>query len=126
MESAVRTAGKPHHIEITGRDGEGLTADGRDLYYLTVSVVDKDGNLCPNYNGLLKFKVTGQGTFKAVANGDPTSLESFQAQQMHTFGGKLTVIVQAGTKQGIVRLEATGKGLQKGHADVAVAPTILH
>lgn len=126
QQTTVRTAGKPHHIEIIGRDGEGLLADGRDLYYLTVSVVDKDGNLCPNYNGLLKFKVTGQGTFKAVANGDPTSLESFQAQQMHAFNGKLTVIVQAGTKQGTVRLEATGKGLQKGYADVLVAPTTLH
>ena len=90
--------------------------------YLTVHVVDKDGNLCPDYNGLLKFKVKDHGIFKAAANGDPTSLEPFQARQMHAFSGKLTVIVQAATTPGTVTLEVTGKGLQKGTATVLVAP----
>lgn len=121
LRSTVCTAGKPHHIEITGRDGEGLTADGKDLYYLTVNVVDKDGNLCPDYDGLLKFKVTGQGTFRAVANGDPTNLESFEKPQMHAFGGKLTVIVQAGTLPGTVTLNVSGKGLKSGSASVLVS-----
>ena len=122
LQQTVCTAGKPHHIEVWGRDGEGLVADGRDLYYLTVHVVDKDGNLCPDYNGLLKFKVKDHGIFKAAANGDPTSLEPFQARQMHAFSGKLTVIVQAATTPGTVTLEVTGKGLQKGTATVLVAP----
>ena len=87
---------------------------------MTVHVVDKDGNLCPDYNGLLQFKVKGKGTFKAVANGDPTCLESFQAPQMHAFSGKLTVIVQAAKQPGTVTLEVTGKGLQKGTATVLV------
>lgn len=121
MQQTIATAGKPHHIEIWGRDGEGLSADGRDLYYLTVTVTDKDGNLCPHYNGLLHFRVKGCGKFKAVANGDPTCLESFQAPQMHAFGGKLTVIVQASTQPGTVTLEVTGKGLRKGSATVAVS-----
>ena len=120
MQQTICTAGRPHHIEVWGRDGEGLKADGKDLYYLTVHVVDKDGNLCPDYNGLLQFKVKGKGTFKAVANGDPTCLESFQAPQMHAFSGKLTVIVQAAKQPGTVTLEVTGKGLQKGTATVLV------
>lgn len=120
MQQTICTAGRPHHIEVWGRDGEGLKADGKDLYYLTVHVVDKDGNLCPDYNGLLQFKVKGKGTFKAVANGDPTCLESFQTPQMHAFSGKLTVIVQAAKQPGTVTLEVTGKGLQKGTATVIV------
>lgn len=122
LQSTTATAGRPDHIEVWGRDGEGLVADGRDLYYLTVHVVDKDGNLCPGYDGLLKFKVKGQGTFKAVANGDPTCLEPFQKPQMHAFSGKLTVIVQAGKTPGEVTLEVTGNGLKKGTATVLVSP----
>ena len=114
------TAGRPHHIEIMGRDGECLKADGKDLYYWTVSVVDENGNLCPDYNGLLHFKVTGEGTFRAAANGDPTSLESFQSQEMHAFHGQLTVIVQSTRRAGVSRLTVTGKGLQKGLGDVLV------
>lgn len=116
----VRTAGKPHHIEVAGRHDESLKADGKDLYYLTVSVVDKDGNLCPDYDGLLKFNVAGQARFKAVANGDATCLESFQTPQMHAFHGKLTVIVQAGTQPGSAIVQVTGKGLKAGRAEVRV------
>lgn len=120
-ETTVKTAGRPHHIAITGQDGLGLKADGKDLYYLTVSVVDKDGNLCPNYNGKLSFKVTGEGSFRGVANGDVTCLEAFHKPEMHAFNGQLTVVVQAANRPGAVTLTATGKGLQKGTASVLVA-----
>ena len=119
-QQTICTAGKPHHIEVFGRDGECLKADGHDLYYLTVYVMDKDGNICPNYNGLLHFKVTGEGHFKAVANGDPTCLESFQKPQMHAFSGALTVIIQASNHPGTVTMEVSGKGLKKGLAAVLV------
>ena len=45
-EKVVRTSGKPHHLEVIA-DRDQLTADGKDLAYITVRVVDKDGNLCP-------------------------------------------------------------------------------
>lgn len=45
-EKTVRTAGKPHHLEVVA-DRTALSADGKDLAYITVRVVDKDGNLCP-------------------------------------------------------------------------------
>lgn len=112
MRTEVRTAGKPHHLVVESRDDEVLQANGNDLRYLTVSVVDKDGNLCPGYNELLKFDVKGAASFRAVANGDPTCLESFVKPQMHAFGGKLTLIVQAGTKAGVAQVRITGKGVK--------------
>lgn len=119
-EAVTRTAGAPHHINIEGWDGLGLKADGKDLYYLTVSVVDKDDNLCPDYNGQLSFKVKGNGRFRAVANGDVTCLEPFHQPRMHAFHGQLTLIVQAATTPGSVSVEATAKGLQKGTASILV------
>ena len=56
----VRTAGKPHHIELVSNRNE-LTADGKDLAYVTVKVVDKDGNLCPADSRLINFSVKGAG-----------------------------------------------------------------
>ena len=70
-EKTVRTAGKPHHIELV-TDRSSLQADGKDLAYVTLRIVDKDGNLCPNDGRLVSFKVKGAGKYRASANGDPT------------------------------------------------------
>lgn len=91
-EKTVRTAGKPHHIELV-TDRSSLQADGKDLAYVTLRIVDKDGNLCPNDGRLVSFKVKGAGKYRASANGDPTCLDLFHKPEMHAFGGMLTVIV---------------------------------
>ena len=109
-EKCVHTAGEPHHIELQA-DRTTLSADGKDLAYVTVSVVDKDGNLCPDYDGLLEFGVSGAASYRASANGDPTCLDLFHLPQMHAFNGMLTVIVQAGERPGTARLTVGGKGL---------------
>ncbi len=116
----VFTAGKAHHIVVEPSYCKELQADGKDLAYFTVSVVDEKGNLCPHFNGLLQCTVEGEGSFRAMANGDPTSLDLFHLQQMHAFGGKLTVVVQAGTRQGAVKLNVTGKGLKAATVSLPV------
>lgn len=110
-EKTVRTAGKPHHIELV-TDRSSLQADGKDLAYVTLRIVDKDGNLCPNDGRLVSFKVKGAGKYRASANGDPTCLDLFHKPEMHAFGGMLTVIVQSGEKTGEIELQATAKGIK--------------
>ena len=112
-EKTVRTAGKPHHIELVSNRNE-LTADGKDLAYVTVKVVDKDGNLCPTDSRLIHFSVKGAGKFRAVANGDPTNLEQFHLPKMHAFHGMLTAIVQAGEIAGDLVLTAKASGVKTG------------
>ena len=112
-EKEIHTAGKPHHIELVA-DRTSLTANGRDLAYVTVKVVDKDGNLCPNVNQLVKIKVKGAGTYRAGANGDPISMDLFHLPQMTLFNGMLTAIVQTTDKAGDIILEATSKDLKNG------------
>ena len=109
----IRTAGKPYRIELVpSRDS--LTADGKDLLYVTVRIVDRDGNLCPLDTRKVRFEVSGAGQFRAVANGDPTCLESFQSPEMSAFSGMLTVIVQSDRTPGPITLTAKAKGLKKG------------
>ena len=111
-ETEMHTAGKPHHIELVA-DRNRLRADGKDLAFVTVKVVDKDGNLCPDAQTLIQFKVKGEGSYRAGANGNPASLEQFHLPQMHVFNGMMTAIVQSSDKAGKIVLEATGKGLKK-------------
>ena len=110
-EKEIRTAGKPHHIELVA-DRQQIAADGRDLSFITVKVVDKDGNLCPDAQHSIKFRVKGSGFYRAGANGDPISLELFHHPQMKVFNGMMTAIVQNNGKSGEIILTASGKGLQ--------------
>lgn len=110
-EKEVHTAGKPHHLVLTA-DRDRLAADGEDLSFINVKVVDKDGNLCPDATSKIKFKVKGAGVFRAAANGNPASLESFQKPEMKLFSGQLTAIVQTISKAGTIIFEASSPGIK--------------
>ena len=60
----------------------------------------------------MKFSVKGDGTFRATANGDPTSLRAFEKPVMDLFSGAATAIVQAGDKPGEIVFEASAKGVK--------------
>lgn len=111
-EKELHTAGAPHHIELVA-DRTQLKADEEDLAFVTVKVVDKDGNLCPLAENEIRFKVKGAGSYRAGANGNSTSLESFQAPKMKVFSGMMTAIVAASERPGEIILEASAPGLKK-------------
>ena len=116
-EKVVRTAGKAYAVKLTP-DRSVLKADGEDLCYLNVSLVDKDGNPVPEDSRLVNVKVSGAGSFKAIANGDPTCLEPFQKPQMHLFSGQLTVLVQSSETPGEITVEVSGKGVRKAELKI--------
>ena len=118
-EKTVKTAGEPYALKLEA-DRNIISADGKDLAYVYVSVVDKEGNLCPNDQRLITFEVTGQGLYRAGANGDPTSLDLFHLPQMHAFSGMMTAIVQAGEKPGSIQLEAKAVGLKNETIHISV------
>ena len=82
-----------------------LKADGNDLAFITVSLLDQDGNECPLADDELTFEVSGAGIFKAACNGDATSLEPFTLPQMKLFSGKLVVIVQSKKQKGDITIK---------------------
>ena len=88
----VKTAGEPDHLEIVWANKE---ENPEELCYMTVKVVDKNGNLCPKANNLIKYE--GEG-FVAAANGDAACLDSFVEPQMHAFAGQCTFILRKGWK----------------------------
>lgn len=102
-QQVVRTAGKPKRL-LLEPERKTINADGNDLAYITVSLVDKKGTLCPDAANRLQFSVTGAGTYKAACNGDATSLEPFTEPQMCLFHGQLVVVCQAGKTPGVMTL----------------------
>jgi beta-galactosidase len=110
-QDQVVTAGKPYQI-ILDPDRKVINADGKDLSFITVSVVDKNGNPCPTASTQLTFKVKGTGTYRAACNGDASSLEQFHLPTMKLFSGKLVVLVQSTNKTGKIELSVAGKALK--------------
>jgi beta-galactosidase len=112
-EKELKTAGKPYKI-VLAPDREVVQANGDDLSFVTVSVVDKNGIPCPTATNQLKFKVTGNGSFRAACNGDATSLELFHKPTMKLFSGKLVVLVQSSNNAGTINIVVSGDGLKTG------------
>lgn len=107
-EKTVKTAGKPTKLQLTA-DRSTIAADGSDLAFITVSLTDKNGTLCPDADNQLEFKVTGAATFNSVCNGDATSLEVFTSPTMKLFHGQLVVVVQASAAPGKATLTVRDK-----------------
>ena len=116
-EKEMRTAGKPHRIVLEADRSE-INADGKDLSFITVSVVDRNGNPCPNADHLVNFDVSGEGVYRAGANGDATCLDLFHLPQMHLFSGKLTAIVESTETPGKIVLKASAKGLRSSEIEI--------
>lgn len=111
----VRTAGKASAISLAGDLGAAikpLKADGDDMTFITVNVVDKDGNLCPDADNQISVSVTGAATFKGICNGDATSLEVFTRPTMKAFHGQLVIGIQSNGKTGDAIVKVSGKGIK--------------
>ena len=110
-EKIIKTAGETYTIKLSA-DRNTIKADGKDLSFVTVELLDKNGNLCPRAANLLFFDVTGAGKLKAVCNGDATDQTSFASKYMRTFNGKLVVTIESETNPGEITLKVSG-GLLK-------------
>ncbi len=106
----VRTAEAPARIVLVP-DRRTIKADSRDLSFVTVKVVDKNGTLVPGADNLIKFDVTGQGWIAGVDNGNQISHEPFKASQRKAFHGMALAIVQAKRRSGQIVLKATADNL---------------
>ncbi len=111
LTSFDRTAGTPAKISVEP-DRKTIHADGRDLSFVTVKVLDKDGTMVPYADNLVNFKISGDGKIAGVDNGSETDHEPFKANYRKAFNGMCLVVIQSNGKKGKITLEATSKGLK--------------
>ncbi|HEX7334342.1 MAG TPA: beta-galactosidase GalB [Pyrinomonadaceae bacterium] len=106
----VRTAEAPARIVLIP-DRKNIKADGVDLSFVTVKVVDRNGTVVPAADNLIKFELTSDGSIAGVDNGYQASHESFKGKQRKAFRGLALAVVQAKQKPGRIVLKATSDNL---------------
>jgi beta-galactosidase len=106
----IHTAGKLAKM-VLEPDRNKISADGKDLSFVTVKLEDANGNLVPHADNLINFKVTGDGSLVGVDNGSETNHESFKAKAHTAFNGLCLAVVQSGGKKGKITITATSDGL---------------
>ncbi|MEQ7799499.1 beta-galactosidase GalB [Pedobacter sp. ASV1-7] len=115
----TKTAGKPAKIELVA-DRSTIAANGTDLSFVTVRILDEQGNLVPDADNLVQFKLEGEGIIAGVDNGFQASLEPFKADYRKAYRGLCLAIVQANKKAGKLELRATASGLEAASLTITV------
>lgn len=110
LRKEINTAGAPAKLLLKA-DRTAISANGEDLSFVTVTVVDKDGNVVPTANNLIQFKVSGEGFIAGVDSGDPVTHESFKGVSHTALNGLALAIVQSTNKAGTITLTASSNGL---------------
>lgn len=108
----VKTTGSPKKLAAAA-DRNSIVSDGKDLAFVTISIVDEDGNVVPRSNNTITFSIEGPGEIVATDNGDPTDMTSFAATERRAFNGLCLVIVRAKPgENGTITLTAKSEALQ--------------
>jgi len=111
LTDEVKTAGSPAKIVLEA-DRNRIAADGRDLSFVTVKVLDEKGVLVPDAENLVRFKISGEGKIAGVDNGSEIDHEPFKADYRKAFNGLALVVIQSTEKKGAIQLEASSDGLK--------------
>lgn len=110
-EATMKTAGEPAKIRLTP-DRNRIKADGCDLSYILVEMVDDQGNLCPLADNMINISIEGPAEIAGVGNGDQNSLEPFQADYRKLFYGKAMLIIRSREGQpGQAKITASSEGV---------------
>jgi len=117
----VRTAGAPAALALTV-DRATIAADGRDLAFVEVAVVDAEGVVVPRASDRIDFTVDGPGRLAGVDNGDATSHEPYQGTSRSAFSGKALAIVRSTTTPGRITLTASSGALTAGSIEIEAGP----
>jgi beta-galactosidase len=106
----MHTAGAPAAIQLTA-DRKIIHADGKDLSFITIEVLDKNGYPVPEADNIMNCMVSGQGLLVAMDNGYQADTSSFKSPSKKCWMGKSLAIVQSAGKQGNITVRVSSPGL---------------
>jgi beta-galactosidase len=111
--TSLRTAGESKEIRLTA-DRSTIRANRNDLSYVTVEVVDRDGNVIPTAAIPIHFTVTGAGELAATGSSSPNEMASFRVPLRKTYQGRCLAILRPHGEAGNISLKAESDGLKSG------------
>ena len=106
----INTAGEPARLEIVP-DKRILHADGKDLSFITVRILDKNGNLVPAADNKITVSIVGKGALAGMDNGYPVSMESFKAASHKAYNGLCLAVIQSKNEVGNIQVTFNSPGL---------------
>ncbi|MBN1949921.1 MAG: DUF4982 domain-containing protein, partial [Bacteroidales bacterium] len=119
LTAIINTAGEASMIRLKA-DRTLIQAGARDLSFITVEILDAEGNLVPTADNLVNFSIEGNAEIAGVDNGLQTSHEPFKADYRKAFNGKCLVVIEAGKQSGKVVLKAESKGLESDLVEIEI------
>jgi beta-galactosidase len=119
--SILRTAYEPKKIRLIS-DRTSINADGQDLCFITVELIDSLGVGNPEASNLIQFEVEGPGSIIATGSSNPMSTESFQQPMRKAYQGRCLVIIKAGRKERKIKLRASSEGLEPAEIIINTHP----
>ncbi|KAK4172370.1 glycoside hydrolase superfamily [Triangularia setosa] len=120
--ATVRTTGAASQLRLsTYRDRATVKADGEDLSFVSVAVVDDKGDVVPTAEPNITFSISGPGDIVTTDNGDSTDMVAFPSKQRKAFRGLALAIVRAKVgRSGTVTVTATANGLKTAEISLKV------
>jgi beta-galactosidase len=117
MASLV-TANEVSQIKLTS-DRNSIKADGQDLTFVEIDLLDANGIRNPKAENLIRFQLEGPGTIVGVGNANPVSTESYKLPQRKAWQGRCLVIIKSGAEKGEIRLRASAEGLNSSEIKIS-------
>ena len=113
--TALNTIGRPVSIRLTA-ETEALKADGESLCYVNAELIDKNGNVVPDADMLLKAEAAGAAALLGFGSGNPITDENYTKGQFTSYQGKALSVLRAGYAAGEAKLTVSAEGL--GQAEI--------
>ena len=99
----LSTAGEPARLRLTA-DRKKLTADGQDLAFIIVEVVDSEGRVCPEAAIPCEAFVKGSGQLMAFASADLKDREPTVTPRVNTWKGRAMLVVRSNYGKGKIEV----------------------
>lgn len=112
--ASIRTTGEASALKLSSyKDRTTIKADGNDLSFLSVAVVDAKGDVVPTAEPKVTFSIKGPGEIVSTDNGDPTDFVAFPSKERKAFRGLALAIVKAKAGgSGPITVTATASGVK--------------
>ena len=115
--NTLLTAEEPHAIRLKA-DRSVIAANGQDLTFISIEIIDKDGTLCPNATNELSLSLQGCGTLAAFGNADIKELGCTVDDTHNAWKGRALTIIRATERRGNITVTVKGKGLKPAHLSI--------
>jgi beta-galactosidase len=114
----VKTVGDAKQLQLTA-DRSSIKADGNDLSFVTLKMLDDDGLFVAFANNPITFEISGPGEIVATDNGDPADLVAFPSKERKAYNGLALVIIRG--KAGVPgRIKVTAKSAELNYAQTII------